>query len=152
MPFGAHYLALSLAISQRANFVAYICNIKKNSPLPSPPPLWEGVVTTAICENPVASMLSVFNSPSPVHRSPLIRSPLTSNPLTCDIVAINRGIATLTFNLLFHYGNIQQQQHLGQDPQHRNHRTYGNCNYVWYGELHVVNSRPLPSPPLYGRE
>ena len=96
-------------------------------------------------------LCSIHRHPFTAHLSPLIRSPLTSNPLTCDIVAINRGIATLTFNLLFHYGNIQQQLHLGQDPQHRNHRTYGNCNYVWHGELHVKRP-PLPFGhlPLYG--
>ena len=27
VPLGAHYLALSLAISQRANFVSYLCNV-----------------------------------------------------------------------------------------------------------------------------
>lgn len=60
---------LFLAISHSARGMLYLCNVKTEQtltaqqPPPQPSPLWEGVVSTAICENPVASVLSVFNSP-----------------------------------------------------------------------------------------
>ena len=43
--------------------------------------------------------------------------------------------------LTLNYGNIQQQQHLGQDPQHRNHHPDGNRHHIRHGELHVTNGK-----------
>ena len=48
-----------------------------------------------------------------------------------------KGVGPLTLN----YGNIQQQQHLGQDPQHRNHHPDGNRHHIRHGELHVTNGK-----------
>ena len=65
---GAHYLALSCSISQSASFVQYLCEQKdgkQSTPSASlvAPVSGGQSVTTDICENPVASVLSVFNSP-----------------------------------------------------------------------------------------
>ena len=62
------YLALSRSISQSAGFVQYLCKQKdgkQSTPSASlvAPVSGGQSVTTDICENPVASVLSVFNSP-----------------------------------------------------------------------------------------
>ena len=49
---------------------------------PQPSPLWEGVVSTAICENPVASVLSVFNSPLTLRTETILPPPLRSSHLS----------------------------------------------------------------------
>ncbi len=46
-----------------------------------------------------------------------------------------------------HYGNIQQQLHLGQDPQHPHHHPDGNRHHVWHYFVHVG---PPLRPPVSG--
>ena len=72
---------------------------------------------------------SLFAFAHPLIRSSLIahRSPSHRSPLT--------------FNLINHYGNIQQQHHLGQDPQHRNHHPHGHSHHIRHGKLHVTNGK-----------
>ena len=95
---------LFLAISHTARGMSYLCKRKKTHPQQTPPqpsPLWEGVVSTAICENPVASVLSVFNSPLTLRTETI--HPLRFARPTClrGTVCYNRLVTTpLILNLL----------------------------------------------------
>ena len=103
--FISNYLYLSLIISNYTSAKKDVISLRCEKDGTDPPLTLprEGVVSTAICENPVASVLSVFNSlnerkgengkrktirssshpltshPPPLTAHPLIRSPLITN-------------------------------------------------------------------------
>ena len=48
-------------------------------------------------------------------------------------------------NQLSHYGNFQQQFHLGKNPQHPHHHPHSHRHHLRCTELYVT--RPTPSLP-----
>ena len=55
--------------------------------------------------------------------------------------SVQYAIFAMNYQNTIHYGNIQQQLHLGQSPQHHHHHPDGNCYHLWHYVVHVTNGK-----------